>query len=32
MDTAEPSVPEPTSLEVEIVIWKLKRYKSSGID
>jgi hypothetical protein len=28
----EPSVPEPTSFEVETATEKLKRYKSSGID
>jgi hypothetical protein len=26
--TAEPLVPEPSLVEVEIAIWKLKRYKS----
>jgi hypothetical protein len=30
--TAEPLVPEPSSLEVEIAVGKLKRYKSPGID
>jgi hypothetical protein len=30
--TAEPSVPEPSSSEVEITVEKLKRYKSPGID
>jgi hypothetical protein len=30
--TAEPLVPEPGSSEIEIVIEKLKRYKSPGID
>jgi hypothetical protein len=30
--TAEPLVPEPNAFEVEMVIEKLKRYKSPGID
>ena len=30
--TAEPLIPEPTLLEVEVAIEKLKKYKSSGID
>jgi hypothetical protein len=30
--TAEPLVPEPSLVEVEIAIGKLKRYKSSGTD
>ena len=30
--TAEPLVPEPSALEVELAIDKLKRHKSSGID
>jgi hypothetical protein len=30
--TAEPLVPEPIPLEVEIAIAKLKRYKSPGSD
>ena len=32
IQTAEPLIPEPTRLEVEIVIEKLKKYKSPGID
>jgi hypothetical protein len=32
MYTAEPSVPECSSFQVEITIEKLKRYKSLGID
>jgi hypothetical protein len=30
--TAEPSVPEPSLIEVEIAIGKLKSYKSPGTD
>ena len=30
--TAEPLVPEPSAFEVEMVIEKLKGYKSPGID
>jgi hypothetical protein len=30
--TAEPLVPEPSLIEVEITIWKLKSYKSPGTD
>jgi hypothetical protein len=30
--TAEPSVPEPSLVEVEIAIGKLKSYKSPGTD
>jgi hypothetical protein len=30
--TAEPLVPEPSLVEVEIAIGKLKSYKSPGID
>jgi hypothetical protein len=30
--TAEPLVPEPSLVEVEIAIGKLKRYKSPGTD
>ena len=30
--TAEPLVPEPSALEVEIAIEKLKRHKSPGTD
>jgi hypothetical protein len=30
--TAEPLVPEPSLVEVEIAIGKLKNYKSPGID
>jgi hypothetical protein len=30
--TAQPLVPEPSTLEVEIVIAKLKKYKSPGTD
>ena len=30
--TAEPLIPDPTLLEVEIAIEKLKKYKSPGID
>jgi hypothetical protein len=30
--TAEPLVPEPSAFEVEMVIKKLKRHKSPGID
>ena len=30
--TAEPLVPEPSALEVELAIEKLKRHKSPGID
>jgi len=30
--TAEPLVPEPSTLEVELVIEKLKSHKSPGID
>jgi hypothetical protein len=32
LHTAEPLVPEPNLVEVEIAIGKLKRYKSPGID
>jgi hypothetical protein len=32
MHTAEPFVPEPSASEVEVANWKLKRYKSPGID
>jgi regulator of sirC expression with transglutaminase-like and TPR domain len=32
MHTAEPFVPEPSSLEVEVAIEKLKSYKSPGVD
>jgi hypothetical protein len=32
MHTAEPLVPEPSSLKVEIPTQKLKRYKSPDID
>jgi hypothetical protein len=31
MHTAEPFVPEPRTSEVEVAIWKLKRYKSPGV-
>jgi hypothetical protein len=31
MHTAEPFVPEPSASEVEVVIGKLKRYKSPGV-
>jgi len=30
--TAEPLVPQPSSLKVEVAIERLKRYKSLGID
>jgi hypothetical protein len=30
--TAEPFVPGPSASEVEIAIWKLKKYKSPGAD
>jgi hypothetical protein len=30
--TAEPSVPEPSALAVEVAIGKLKRYKSPGVN
>ena len=30
--TAEPLVPEPSTLEVQLVIEKLKSHKSPGID
>jgi hypothetical protein len=30
--TAEPLVPKPSALEIEMPIEKLKRYKSPGID
>jgi hypothetical protein len=30
--TAEPLVPEPSAFQVEMVIEKLKRYKSPGFD
>jgi hypothetical protein len=30
--TAEPSVPDPSPLEVEIAVVKLKRYKWPGSD
>ena len=32
IQTAEPLIPDPTLLEVEITIEKLKKYKSPGID
>jgi hypothetical protein len=32
IQTAEPFVPEPSISEVEVVICKLKRYKSPGAD
>jgi hypothetical protein len=32
MHTAEPFVPEPSALEVECAIGKLKMYKSPGVD
>ena len=32
IQTAEPLIPDPTRLEVETVIEKLKKYKSPGID
>ena len=32
IQTAEPLTPDPTLLEVEIAIEKLKKYKSPGID
>ena len=32
IQTAEPLIPEPTLLEVESAIEKLKKYKSPGID
>jgi len=32
MQTVDPSVPEPTSLEAEIATEKLKRYNSSSTD
>ena len=32
MNTAEPLVPEPSTLEVDLVIEKLKSHKSPGID
>jgi sorting nexin-29 len=32
MHTAEPFVPEPSALEVEDAVGKLKRYKSPGVD
>ena len=32
IQTAEPLIPEPTLLEVEVAIEKLKKYKSPGID
>jgi hypothetical protein len=32
MHRAEPFVPEPSASEVEVVIGKLKRYKSPGVD
>jgi hypothetical protein len=31
MDIAEPFVPQPNASEVEVAIWKLKRYKSPGV-
>jgi hypothetical protein len=30
--TAEPFVPDPSASETEVAIWKLKRYKSPGVD
>jgi hypothetical protein len=32
MHTAKPFVPQPSASEVEFAIWKLKRYKSPGVD
>jgi hypothetical protein len=32
MHTAEPYVPEPSALESEVAMWKLKRYKSPGAE
>jgi hypothetical protein len=32
MNTAELLLPEPSSFEIEVVIEKLERYKSRGID
>jgi hypothetical protein len=32
MHAAEPFVPEPSVSEVEVAIWKMKRYKSPGTD
>jgi hypothetical protein len=32
MHTAEPFVLDPSASEVEVAIWKLKRYKSPGVD
>jgi hypothetical protein len=32
MHTVEPFVPDPCASEVEVAIWKLKRYKSADID
>jgi hypothetical protein len=32
MHTAEPFVPQPSAPEAEVAVWKLKRYKSPGVD
>jgi hypothetical protein len=32
MHTAELSVPQPSASKVEVVIWKLKRYKSPNVE
>jgi hypothetical protein len=32
MHTADPFVPEPSALEVELAIGNVKRYKSPGVD
>jgi hypothetical protein len=31
MHTAEPFLPQPSASEVEVAIWKLKKYKSPGV-
>jgi hypothetical protein len=32
MHTTKPFLPQPSASEVEVAIWKLKRYKSPGVD
>jgi hypothetical protein len=32
MHTVKPFAPEPSASEVEVAIWKLKRYRSPGVD